>query len=90
MANHKSSIKRARQTPKRMALNRSRRTTIHALAKDVEVLAAKGDAKGAMVALRKAEAALAQAAGRKTVHWKTAARKTSRLAKRAKAAAKKA
>jgi len=39
-------------------------------------------------AQRAAESALARSAG-KTLHWKTAARKTSRLAKRAKAATKK-
>ncbi|MDD3288623.1 MAG: 30S ribosomal protein S20 [Alphaproteobacteria bacterium] len=87
MANHKSSIKRARQTPKRNAKNRARRTHVRALAKETENLIGKKDVVGAKKALVVAESALAKAAGRKTLHWKTAARKTSRLAKRVKAIA---
>ncbi len=87
MANHKSAKKRARQTVKRNEVNRSRRSTIRTLSKEAEVAAASGDVKVAITALRKAESALAKGAG-KTLHWKTAARKTSRLAKRAKAAKK--
>jgi small subunit ribosomal protein S20 len=85
MAVHKSAIKRARQSVRRNLVNRQRRSVIHALTKSVEEAIAKKDTKGALEALRAAEAALARGAGRGTLHWKTAARKTSRLAKRVKA-----
>ncbi len=88
MANHKSAKKRARQTVKRNETNRSRRSTIRTLAKEAEVAAATGTSAVALAALRKAESALAKGAARGTLHWKTAARKASRLAKRAKAAKK--
>lgn len=89
MASHKSAAKRARQTVKRNALNRSRRTSVRSLAKAVETAVAKNDAATATTSMRVAESALARAASRGTLHWKTAARKTSRLAKRVKALAKK-
>jgi len=89
MATHKSAAKRARQTIKITAMNRARRSKVRSLAKAVETAAAKGDVGEAKKALRSAESALARAAGRKTLHWKTAARRTSRLAKRVKAAQKK-
>jgi small subunit ribosomal protein S20 len=88
MANHKSAKKRARQNPVRNEKNRARRAEIHTLAKAVETAAASGDKVAATAALRRAEAALAKSAAHKTMHWKTAARKTSRLAKLAKNAKK--
>ena len=88
MANHKSAEKRARQTVKRNELNRSRRSAIRTAVKQVEAAAASGDVKTTATAMRAAESALARGASRGTMHWKTAARKTSRLAKRAKAAKK--
>lgn len=87
MPNHKSSIKRARQTIKRNDKNRARRSSVRALTKDVQNIVATGDLTKAPDALRVAESALAKAAGRKTLHWKTAARKTSRLAQSVKKAA---
>jgi small subunit ribosomal protein S20 len=88
MANHKSAKKRARQTVKRNETNRARRSSIRTLAKEAEAAAASGKGAEALKALRKAESALAKGASRGTLHWKTAARKTSRLAKRAKTAKK--
>jgi small subunit ribosomal protein S20 len=88
MANHKSAEKRARQTVKRNELNRSRRSAIRTAVKHVEGAIASGDAAAALTAQRVAEKALARGAARGTLHWKTAARKTSRLAKAAKAAKK--
>jgi len=86
MATHKSATKRARQAVKRNVLNRSRRAKVHTLLKTAENAATKGS-DVAKKAMRAAESAIARAAGRKTLHWKTAARKTSRLAKRMKATA---
>jgi small subunit ribosomal protein S20 len=90
MANHESAKKRARQTIKRNERNRSSRSSIRTLAKESEVASASGDAAKAKKVLQKAESAIAKGAAKGLLHWKTAARKTSRLAKRAKAAAKKA
>lgn len=87
MATHKSAAKRARQTIKRNALNRSRRAKVHTMAKAVEHAVDKKDASAAKSALRSATSTLAKAVKTGTVHWKTAARKTSRLAKRVKAIA---
>jgi len=88
MANHESAKKRARQTIKRNEINRARRSSIRTLAKEVLVAAASGDVASGKTVLRKAESALAKGAARGTLHWKAAARKTSRLAKRLKAAKK--
>lgn len=90
MANHKSAAKRARQSVKRNELNRARRSKVRSLAKDVEKAVAAKDVKAAKTAMISAESALARAAGRGTLHKKTAARKTSRLAKAVKKAALKA
>lgn len=88
MANHKSAEKRARQTLRRNALNRSRRSTIRTVTKKVDEALASGNAEQVVSAQRAAESALARGASRGTLHWKTAARKTSRLARRVKAAKK--
>jgi len=85
MATHKSSEKRARQTIRRNAVNRARRSNIQTLVKAVETAVAANDPKAAKQALQSVESALARGAGSGLVHWKTAARKTSRLAKRVRA-----
>lgn len=85
MATHKSSIIRARQTIRRNEINRARRSNIQGLVKEVETAVAAKDEAAAKKAQKAAESALARGASRGTLHWKTAARKTSRLAKRVKA-----
>ena len=84
MATHKSAEKRARQTLVRNAINRTRRSQIHIKVKAVDAAVASGDQAAAVKAARSAESTLARIAGRGTIHWKTAARRTSRLAKRVK------
>lgn len=84
MATHKSAEKRARQTIRRNEINRARRSTVQTLVKAVENAVAEKNTEAATKAQRAAEAGLARAANRGTLHWKTAARKTSRLAKRVK------
>lgn len=81
MANHKSAAKRARQTVVRNETNRARRSKVRSLTKAVDKAVAVKDATTATSALRMAEAGLARAAGKGTLHRKTAARKTSRLAR---------
>ena len=85
MATHESAAKRARQSIRRNKVNRARRSMLHGLTKEVEQAIANKDAAAASRAMRDVESALARSAGRGTLHWKTAARKTSRLAKRIKA-----
>lgn len=84
MATHKSAEKRARQTIKRNTINRARRSRVATTVKAVDAAIATADVAAAVKAQRAAESALAKSVG-KTLHWKTAARKTSRLAKRVKA-----
>lgn len=84
MATHKSAEKRARQTIKRNSINRARRSRVATAVKAVDIAVAANDLQAAIKAQRAAESALAKTAGR-TLHWKTAARKASRLAKRVKA-----
>jgi len=84
MANHKSAQKRIRQTEKRNELNRARRSKIRTITRSALEAIAKGDANEAKTSVRKAESALARGVSKGVVHWKTAARKTSRLAKKAK------
>jgi small subunit ribosomal protein S20 len=85
MATHASAEKRARQSIRRNAVNRARRSMIHKLTQALELAIAGKDAAAATKALREAESAMARGANRGTLHWKTAARKTSRLVKRVKA-----
>lgn len=84
MATHVSSEKRARQTIKRNAVNRARRSNIQNLVKAVETAVASNNPKDAKEAMKSVESALAKGANH-LMHWKTAARKTSRLAARVKA-----
>jgi small subunit ribosomal protein S20 len=84
MATHKSAEKRARQTIKRNAINRARRSRVATAIKAVDAAVAAKDVNAAVKAQRAAESALARGAGR-TLHWKTASRKASRLARRVKA-----
>ena len=57
MATHKSSIKRARQTLKRNAVNRARRSEIQTKVKTFETAIANKDMKAAAEAQRAAESA---------------------------------
>ncbi|HXH32384.1 MAG TPA: 30S ribosomal protein S20 [Bacteriovoracaceae bacterium] len=81
MANHKSSVKRAKQEKVRRMTNKTKtarsRTTIKAL-KDAVV---KGDAGMAKTLLIKAQSLLAKLAKSPAMKKQTAARKTSRLTK---------
>ncbi len=88
MANHQSAKKRSRQTIKHNCVNRARRAAIHTGLKEACAAIASGSADAAKTSLKKATSLLAKGAAKGTLHWKTAARRTSRLAKRTKAAKK--
>jgi small subunit ribosomal protein S20 len=87
MANTKSAQKAARQTIRRTAINKSRRSEMRTFVRKVEEALAAKDAKGAAEALHAAEPKLARAAQKGIVHKNAASRKISRLMKRVKALA---
>ncbi len=88
MANHKSAIKRHRQSLKRRERNRSQKSTIRTAVKSVQEKLAGGDAKGAQEELRSTERLIAKAASKGILHPRTAARRVSRLATKVAASAK--
>ena len=81
MANHKSAIKRHKQSIKRNARNRAARTRAKNVVKEARLAVQGKDKEQATEALRLAPSSLSKVAGKGVIHWKKAARKISRLAK---------
>ncbi len=81
LANHKSAIKRHKQSLKNATRNRAARTRIKNVIKDVRSAIQQQDTDAAKAALLRATSVLDKAAGKGVVHWKNAARRVSRLAK---------
>ncbi|MFN8376084.1 MAG: 30S ribosomal protein S20 [Anaerolineae bacterium] len=81
MANHKSAIKRIRQTIKRQAHNRIYRGRARTFVKKARLALAKGTAQNAAEAVRLAVQDLDRAASRGVIHPNNAARRKSRLMK---------
>lgn len=81
MANHKSALKRHRQSVVKAGRNQAARTRAHNAVKAVRAAIAANDQNGALEALNKAKSVLAKAAGNGAMHWRQASRKVSRLAK---------
>lgn len=79
MANHKSALKRHRQSLVARARNRAMKTRVKTAIKAVRAAIETKDAAAAQTALKEATAVLDSAASKKIIHWKTAARKVSRL-----------
>jgi len=84
MANTKSALKAIRQSERRRVRNRSVRTRVRTATK--AALAAGGGPVGEQT-LRTAQSVIDRAAKRGVLHWRAAARRKSRLARRANAAA---
>ncbi len=82
MANTKSAKKAARQTVRRTAVNKTRRSRLRSSVRKVEDAIASGNKDAAAAALKEAEPVIARTAQRGVIHRKTASRKVSRLAKR--------
>jgi small subunit ribosomal protein S20 len=82
MANTKSAKKAARQTERRTAVNKGRRSRMRGSARKVEEAIASGNKEAAIAALKEAEPILVRTAQKGLVHRKTASRKVSRLSKR--------
>lgn len=81
MANHKSALKRHKQSVARAARNRAVRTRIKNVIKAVRVALQLQDKEQASAALVTANIVIDKAATKGVIHWKTAARKVSRLTK---------
>jgi small subunit ribosomal protein S20 len=79
MANHKSAEKRIRQTEKRTATNRARRSRIRTFMKKVEEAIASGDKVAAQSAFKEAQPELLRGVTKGVLHKNTVARKLSRL-----------
>jgi small subunit ribosomal protein S20 len=81
-------MKRARQNEKKRVLNQSRKTRVKRLVRDIRQAVATNNAEEAQTALQKAVPVIARVAGKGTLHWRTAARKISRLTKQVNALTK--
>lgn len=81
MANHKSALKRVRQTKVRTERNRQRKTTIKTLRKETLGAVAAGDVKAANETLSKFTSAVDKAAKKGLIHKSKAANLKSKTAK---------
>ncbi|OEU71654.1 MAG: 30S ribosomal protein S20 [Desulfovibrio sp. S3730MH75] len=79
MANHKSAVKRHRQSLVRQSRNNMVRTRIKNVVKDVRAAVEANDTELASSALRKATSILDAAATKKVIHARCASRRISRL-----------
>jgi len=81
LANHKSALKRARQNEIRRMRNKSYRTRVNNVTKQLRL--AEGESSGETITtnLNLAKSVIDIAAKKGTIHKKTAARKISRLSK---------
>ncbi|AUC53590.1 MAG: 30S ribosomal protein S20 [Sagittula sp.] len=84
MANTPQSKKRARQSEKRYAVNKARRSRIRTYLRKVEEAIASGDQSAAQEALKAAQPELMRGVTKGVFHKNTASRKMSRLASRVK------
>jgi small subunit ribosomal protein S20 len=82
MANTKSAKKAVRQTIRRTAINKTRRTEMRGSVRKVEEAIASGNKEAAQAALKEAEPVMARTAQQGIQHRRTASRKVSRLSKR--------
>ncbi|MGA8322460.1 MAG: 30S ribosomal protein S20 [Xanthobacteraceae bacterium] len=82
MANTKSAKKAARQTVRRTAVNKARRSRVRTAVRKVEEAIASGDRTRAVAAMAEAEPAIIRAAQKNIMHRNAARRKVSRLAHR--------
>lgn len=81
MANHKSSVKRAKQEQVRRMTNKTKTAKSRTAVKALREAVAKGDATTAKTLLVKTQSLLAKLAKSPAMKKQTAARKTSRLTK---------
>lgn len=87
MANIASAEKRIRQTVKRTARNKARKSRVHTAIRKVEEAVAAGDQAAARAALTAAQPEMQRAAGKGVFKANTVSRKISRLSASVKAIA---
>lgn len=88
MANHKSAVKRVRQTEKRTIVNRSNRSRVRTQIKKLRSALAGTDANLSQELLNPTISTIDKAVNKGILHKNTAARYKSRLTKHVAAAAK--
>jgi small subunit ribosomal protein S20 len=87
MANHVSSLKRARQTETKTVVNRVNRTRVRSSLRALREAIAKGDVKAANLQFRETVSALDKSVQKGVLHKNTVSRYKSRLNARLKALA---
>jgi small subunit ribosomal protein S20 len=85
MANHVSSLKRARETVTRTAVNRANRTSVRTSLRNLREALVKGDVAAAQTQYRETVSALDKSVQKGILHDNTASRYKSRLNARLKA-----
>lgn len=81
MATHKSAVKRAKQNEDRNLRNKSSRTRVKGVVKQVRTAINERSAEAAQTALAEAIPVIHKAAQKGAIHRSTASRKISRLTK---------
>lgn len=81
MANHKSALKRARQNIDRRMRNKSVKTRVKNIVKDIRFAMSESANDEAASKLNTAKSIIDKAAKKGVIHKRTAARKVSRLSK---------
>ena len=87
MANHVSSLKRARQTEKRTAVNRANRSRVRTSLRALREALTKGDAKAAQEQYKETVSTLDKSVQKGVFHQNTVSRYKARLNARVKALA---
>ena len=82
MANHKSALKRNRQSQQRRLRNRMNRTQVKNVVKKIDEAIAAESAESAQQALQLAIPVIDRAAVKGAIHKKNASRKVSRLSRK--------
>lgn len=85
MANTRSAKKAVRQTIRRTAVNKTRRSRVRGFVRKIEEAIASGDKQAAAAALQAAQPEIMRSAQKGLVHKNAASRKISRLSSRIKA-----
>jgi small subunit ribosomal protein S20 len=81
LANHKSALKRARQNEDRRMRNKSTKTRVRSVIKDIRAAAAQPSDQDMTTDLNIAKSVIDKAAKKGCLHPNTAARKISRMSK---------
>ena len=85
MPSHPSAEKRVRQTAKRTAVNKNRKSQVKGAIRKVEDALNAGDKAAAVAALKAAEPEIMRGVSKGVIHKNTGSRKVSRLNARVKA-----